>query len=419
MKIIKVLLITCIVFCVCYIYLSNCFAENKVSANSMYYQDNNQASVQTYAVDLLFDINPNTNISTKVVVDAITGASLKQQTNNIRQQTNNSDDDDKNDDKDEDKEDKDKEDDEDDDVVDAITGATRKGGGGDDRDVVKYRKEGSLGITHKINETMGSFLITQSKENNYSSLSYNLLATREFNNRNTALSFGYSIFNNRVIPVNMGWEDKSISKIYDVSLTEVLTPKSQIRFNISYGLDSGYLANPSHEIKIGTSSYQEQHPRERDKVAFASFYNLGIQRKNLLSSLQLDYRYYIDTWKIKSHTYGIRYTHYLSEPCWVFLRYRYYNQDKAYFFKNFYDTKETFMSSDLKLVPLTSSLYGIGMNYSFIPTLILDTPINLEIVYERYSQEADIDYTPYTNKKDLKSDMLYFRTNYKFTNYKF
>jgi hypothetical protein len=184
---------------------------------------------------LSLEITPDTELYVKFGVDAITSASPKGTANKITVLQGQYNDYDENEDEEEDEEEKDDDDEHEDDEhnddndnkhedeqnndskrkndgredneednVDAITSASPVAN--KKKRIDEYRREGYIGITHRINETTYSGRVGYSTENDYRSLYYSLSVTHEFNNRNTAVSLGYSNFNDTIMPLNMGME---------------------------------------------------------------------------------------------------------------------------------------------------------------------------------------------------------------------
>src|SRR3989339_617153 len=263
-----------------------CFAENKVSIKYIMYQDNNQVTIKTTTLDSTIG-KKGFDLSVGAVVDGISAASRDIP------------------------------------IVDGVTGATPSS-----KKKVEKRNEYYVGIGVKEKETTVKVLVDSSKEDDYASSSYFLTATQEFNNRNTALSIGYSNFDDKIFPFGVTWEDEITTKVYDLSLTQVLSPISQVRFNTTYSLSNGYLENPYHRIVVNydllSFYYKERHPTIRDKIAYGVFYNLSIPGE-MKSSLQLNYRYYFDNWEITSNTYELKYNRYFTDKLWISAAGRNYN----------------------------------------------------------------------------------------------
>ena len=351
-------------------FYSDCRAEREATVKYVTYGDNNRAFIDTASVSLSLDVTSKTKLMFSGILDAISGASRKIP------------------------------------VIDGMTTATTRV----ETDRIEKRKEYSAGIAQKILSHTISTTVDQSREADYSSNSYFISWMYEFNNRNNALTLAYSNFQDKLSPFGVTWRDIKLTRVYDLSFTSVLTTSSQLRAITSYGHEFGYLSNPYHRIIIDDFYFKERHPVVRDNLAFGLFYNLGFPGEQI-SAIQLDYRYYLDTWKIYSHTIGVKFSQHITDWLIVSLRERYYSQNAAFFFKNSYDAEERFMTSDPKLGTFSSTLSGIGFNIE------VDRAVSLEILYEQYNQRSNIDYNLINQsvvKADLASHILYLSTTVKF-----
>lgn len=351
-------------------FYSECSAEREATVKYVTYGDNNRAFIDTAAVDLSLDVTSKTKLMFSGTLDAISGASRKIP------------------------------------VIDGVTTATTRV----ETERIEKRKEYSAGVAQKIMNHTISTTIDQSREADYSSFSYFVSWMYEFNNRNNAVTLAYSNFQDKLFPFGVTWRDIKLSQVYDLSFTTVLTTRSQLRATTSYGHEFGYLSNPYHRVIIDDFYFKERHPVVRDNLAFGLFYNLGFSGEQT-SAIQLDYRYYLDTWKIHSHTIGVKFSQHITDWLIASVRERYYSQNAAFFFKNPYGSEERFMTSDPKLGTFSSTLSGIGFNIE------LDRAVSLEILYEQYNQRSNIDYNLIYQsvvKADLASHILYLSTTVKF-----
>ncbi|MBI3775238.1 MAG: DUF3570 domain-containing protein, partial [Gammaproteobacteria bacterium] len=123
---------------------------------------------------------------------------------------------------------------------------------------------------------------------------------------------------------------------YDIlmGVTQVLTRRTLMQLNYSYGKSSGYLTDPYKIVSVVNSSgvtqsyLHEKRPdtRTRNTLYWKTVYHLPED------VVHVSYRYYWDDWDIKSSTVDLTYrlqlgTHFYLEP-----HYRYYTQTAANFF---------------------------------------------------------------------------------------
>lgn len=211
----------------------------------------------------------------------------------------------------------------------------------------------------------GSVGVTASDEYDYTHLGINARLARDFNQRNTTLSFGVAFAQDDISPV--GGTPVPLSPMLDVSdlgnrggdeskdvvdavigVTQVVSRNLLVQLNYSYSDASGYLTDPYKILTLvdgvtgdavpraGTPGVQgpsheyrfESRPDARTKHSLygqAKYYWRG-------NVLDASYRYMTDDWEIDSHTLDLRFrmpwraSHYI-EP-----HFRYYSQSEADFF---------------------------------------------------------------------------------------
>lgn len=212
----------------------------------------------------------------------------------------------------------------------------------------------------------GSVGVTASDEYDYTHAGINARLSRDFNQRNTTLSFGVAFAQDDISPV--GGTPAALSPMLDVSdlgnrrgdetkdvidavigMTQVVSRNLLVQLNYSYSSASGYLTDPykvltlvdgvtgeavpragtpgidgpSHEFRF------ESRPDERTKHSLfgqAKYYRHG-------KVLDASYRYMTDDWEIDSHTLDLRYRIPWGDARFVEPHLRYYTQSEADFFR--------------------------------------------------------------------------------------
>jgi len=131
----------------------------------------------------------------------------------------------------------------------------------------------------------------------------------------------------------------------------------------------------------------ERHPSERGRDDY--FVDLSQYLKNR-SSLKVGYRYYSDDWGVTSHTLGAKLTQYVTNKFIVRYRYRFYDQQAAYFYRDEYaDVSgiDGYLTGDYRLSSFTAHLFGGKVFWNLDRLLtrfdIVDH-LDLTVGYERY-----------------------------------
>jgi hypothetical protein len=155
---------------------------------------------------------------------------------------------------------------------------------------------------------------------------------------------------------------------YGVGLTQILTRNSLIAADLEVITDQGWLSNPYRSVMYadpsgGASLAAEIDPSTRTSNA------LGLDYKYFLpwrAALDLQYRYFEDTWHIRAHTAQLGY----SQPwrSWTFdTSFRFYVQSHADFYSDLFASanQQNFMSRNRELSSFDSLTVGAGASYQF------------------------------------------------------
>jgi hypothetical protein len=156
------------------------------------------------------------------------------------------------------------------------------------------------------------------------------------------------------------------------------------------------------------------HPGLRLQKAAAARFKYRLNEK---SSLQMGYRYYWDSWGVRSHTVSEQYQRYISPHVIMGLGLRSYFQNRAFFFKPKYLQPESFMTVDVKLdsgfsnelqFDLTIKGGGEHDNFAFLENDRVELRFNFGL-YQRHTA------TPYwfNSSKNLISANLNFGIRYR------
>jgi hypothetical protein len=151
-----------------------------------------------------------------------------------------------------------------------------------DASVTRYLPNGTL--------TVG---MSHSGENDYVSRAASLLATRSSENKNTTWTAGLAVNRDQINPANQIVlnETKRSSEVL-LGVTQVVTMNDIVQFNMGYYKGQGYFSDP---YKI-----YDERPRDRTQQKFQTRWNHYFNDLNATS--RLAYRYYTDSWGIRSHT---------------------------------------------------------------------------------------------------------------------
>jgi hypothetical protein len=243
-----------------------------------------------------------------------------------------------------------------------------------------------------------------SNEYDYQHIGANFGLTRDFNQRNTTLSFALGYGNDTIKPVGglplplaaMGdavdeeqsppgragsSDDKSVVDVL-LGVTQVLGRHSVLRLNYSYSDSSGYLTDPYKLVTVvdpltgepmartpapgaegATGVYLfESRPNSRRKQGLYA----ELRRDFSGKVLQLGYRFSTDDWEVDSNTLEARLRLPFGESSYLEPHLRYYQQSAASFYR--YSLADTapmpqFASADARLADMTAYTAGLKFGH--------------------------------------------------------
>lgn len=215
---------------------------------------------------------------------------------------------------------------------------------------------------------------------------------RDFNNRNTTLSFGVALANDTISPVGgsplplapmlglqnqtnkRGDQSKDVTDFL-IGLTQVVSRHTIVQLNYSLSQSDGYLSDPYKVLSVvdpvtgnpvagpaGSGLFRylfESRPSTRDKQ---SIYGL-IKRDFDGNVLEASYRYMTDDWGVDSHTLELRYRWNLGDNQRYFQPHvRFYQQTAADFYRTVLFNGAplpTFASADHRLGEFDGLTFGV------------------------------------------------------------
>ena len=339
-------------------------------------------------------------------------------------------------------------------VVDSLTGATPTGAMPSDKGTTVTSASGTGGVgagqlpmNDHFKDLRRAVTLTWSQpfadawrwdlggnyslEHDFRSEGVNVLLARDFDRRNTTLSFGASYEGDDVFPIGgiqaplstvpsaptpasgpiAGDKTKTVEGGL-VGLTQVMNRAWILELNYSYGYSHGYLTDPYKVVSIlnthlGGSGvtggfpilgpsigdplyniYENRPPKHREKALF-------VLNKAYLGGSIVDFswRYGWDDWGIRSHTYELRYRWPMGESSYLQPHLRYYRQTQADFYQRaLLDTDpipfvvgRDFVSADYRLAAITGRTLGIEWGTE------LEGGHSLRLRVERYEQGGKVD----------------------------
>lgn len=266
-----------------------------------------------------------------------------------------------------------------------------------------------------------------SSEYDFQSLGASALFARDFNKRNTTLSFGLSLESDSMDPVggvptplmrmitggstgtvettpttpgvdvdDVDYRDSTESKTvtdFLVGLTQVVDRETVVQLNYNFSIADGYLNDPYKLVSVidttagptlGDPLYHvyENRPDSRNRHTVYA----GGKRWFGGDILNASYRFMTDDWGIDSHTVDVRYRWQFDEQQYIEPHLRYYMQSAADFYRRgLLDTDgiPSEVSADYRIGEMTATTIGAQYGYA----LTEDSEFRVRLEY--YSQDAN------------------------------
>ena len=295
-------------------------------------------------------------------------------------------------------------------LIDSIAGATPTGElprtpGGDAplAHMEDLRHAWSADISHQFKRVSVDAGYAVSRESDYLSKGWSLNTVTDFNQKNTNLLLGYGRTDDTIMEPKLGWtKDRyKTGNDYLVGLTQLFDANTSGSLNVTYGQSNGFMSDP---YKIVSTTMLDADPgfyytppenRPLEKNKLSVFLSLNHNYEKIHGALETSYRYYHDTFGIRSHTLALLWVqdlgaHFVLQPSARLYRqsqgdFYYYNLDQAGVVTS-YDpvTLETgtgsapFYSSDYRLSKMETVDLGLKLTWKVKPWLWIDA------AYDRY-----------------------------------
>ena len=255
--------------------------------------------------------------------------------------------------------------------IDVVTQASR-------RSYEEDRKEYTVGLGFYRGDALIGLNYTNSRESDYESDTLAVGIAQDIFNKNITLNLKVARSWDRVGKNNdpsFGWKDFNRTA-YGLGWAQTLSHRWLLQLNYELTADEGFINNPYRSALTEDGGWiPEEYPDARTGhawVARTSFAFLpriigdeGSDSSGGLSSLQLEYRYYQDSFDIQAHTARIRFQQYVFKKWLLNAFYQYYAQDEASFYGDKVPSNQNYVSRDKELSQFNE--HGIGFSVKYRP----------------------------------------------------
>jgi hypothetical protein len=299
-------------------------------------------------------------------------------------------------------------------VIDAITGATPNGQpapAGSDQvplaSLTERRKAWNAALFHQFQRVNVAVGVGNSRESDYVSTGWSINTLTDFNQKNTTLLLGLAGTDDDVRVFYQ--TPRARKRTHDViaGVTQLLDPQTSVTFNLTWGRQRGFLADPyklvqkDTEIIPGLSlplTFAENRPAEREKWVALGALNRAFP--DLHGAIDLSYRLYHDTYDTTAHTVDVAWFQNCGEKLILRPGLRFHDQSAADFYYYRLDgttvvpvsgpprPQGPFYSSDYRLSALQTFTYGLKVIWNASEALQFDA------AFERYDMRGTDRITP-------------------------
>ena len=248
-----------------------------------------------------------------------------------------------------------------------------------------------------------------SEEYNYSSFGVNAMYSKKTKNNGefTGKLTGYfdrvkMIYPSEFVQVatvtaaSSGGESKSkiptnprVTGTASLSFSQLINKRFQGVILLDGVAQTGYLGLPFHRVYFQDGSPSiEKLPSERFKLPIGIRLNYFLGDKIIIRSY---YRYYTDSWGIKSNTASLEVPVKITPFVSVAPFYRYYNQTAAKYFAPYevHTESDQFYTSNYALSAFDSKFFGVNFRIT-PPNDLFKGVSSVEVRYGHYSQSTDL-----------------------------
>ena len=241
--------------------------------------------------------------------------------------------------------------------------------------VTEQRDELDLALAHEWEDLSLAGSYRYSVENDYVSHGLSATASLDLAQNNTTLALGGFAFMDKVgRSGEPSFSRDLVTAGTRASLTQILGPRmfAQLTYELAYL--SGYQASPYRFVGTGgtgfgckdaSSCQPEREPDQRYRHALAALVRRALTQD---LSIGLNYRFYLDSWQLSSHTVSAQLAWLVADDTQLALSYRFYTQTGVYFYQRVYAPSADpgrYTTRDREQSPMQSQRLGLEWEQRF------------------------------------------------------
>ena len=182
--------------------------------------------------------------------------------------------------------------------------------------------------------------VGNSRESDYVSNGWSLNTVSDFNQKNTTLLLGVAGTEDKIRVFYQPTRARKHANDLIAGVTQLLSPQTSVTANLSWGRQTGYLADPYKVVEKGVEvipgvvlplTYAENRPGERDK--WTLFVSTNRAFPGARAAAEASYRFYHDTYGTNAHTIDTAWFQRIGEKLIFRPGFRFYDQTAASFYR--------------------------------------------------------------------------------------
>lgn len=251
------------------------------------------------------------------------------------------------------------------------------------------RNEYGVGVDYAVRDALISLATSTSREPDYRADAVSLDVSQETFGGMTSVAIGFTRARDKVGHKDRGFFDNASHWRYRIGVTQILTPRWLASVNAEAVADDGFLGSPYRAARVFGALIPERNPRTRSSRA-VKLRTIGEIADR--QSVRAEYRYYWDTWDIRSHTVEAGYARHFGEQWLADAYLRYYTQHRALFYSDNATAETLYVSRNRQLGTFTSVGLGAKLAYTW-----KRVPGRYEVRFHGALERSRFDFADFTD----------------------
>ncbi len=235
------------------------------------------------------------------------------------------------------------------------------------------RTQWGFGADYLRGDTIMSFGVSRSDENDYEARTLNFAIAQEVFAGLTTITLGYGSGSDTVGRRGDSDFSEDVDRnAYRLAVSQVLTRNWLMSLSYEGVADEGFLNNPYRRVRyldasepLGFGVQDEVYPESRVSSAAALRTRYHLPYRAAVSG---EYRFYTDSWDINAHTFEVGYIQPVKDRWLVEFKYRYYTQTGAEFYSDLYPFRDAqnFLARDKELSDFQSHGPNLAVTWTWL-----------------------------------------------------